>query len=81
MVTCFLLYMCLLGLCIFGELNVKYQYIILMYDPFVLKMYKTVPLTSNKWNSSQNFLRICFQGYNPLFNSKSPLVLLNLVVN
>ena len=52
-----------------------------MYDPFVLKMYKTVPLTSNKWNSSQSFLRICFQGYNPLFNSKSPLVLLNLVVN
>ena len=28
-------------------------------------MYMIVPLTSNKWNSSQSFLRICFLGYNP----------------
>ena len=37
MVTCCLLCTCVPGLCILGELYVKYQYVILMYDPLSQK--------------------------------------------
>ena len=51
MVTCC---PCLPGLCILNELYVKYQ---CHFDvgSFVSKMYMTVPLTSNRWNSSQSW--------------------------
>ena len=41
-----------------------------------------VPLTSNKWNTSQSFLRICFLGYNPEFGSSffAPYILVTLRV-
>lgn len=39
MLICFLLYMCLPGLCILGELYVKYQCVILMYDPWLENVY------------------------------------------
>ena len=45
-----------------------------------------VPLTSNKWNSSQSFLRIYFLGYNPEFGSLkvlfffAPYILVTLCV-
>ena len=32
---------------------------------FSSKMYMTMPLTSNRWYSSQSFLTICSLGYNP----------------
>ena len=45
-------------------------------------MYMTIPSTYNRWNRSQNFLRIYFRGYNPQFGSnKIPFFLLNLIVN
>ena len=44
MMTCFSLCTCLPGLCVLGKLYIKYQYIILMYDLLVSKMYTaTVP--------------------------------------
>ena len=58
---------CLPGPWILGELYTKYQYIIFIYDPLSQKMHITVPSTSNRWSSSQNFLRNCFLGYNPQF--------------
>lgn len=49
---------------------------------FVSKMCMAVPLTSNRQNSSQIFLRVCLLGYNPQFGlSKIPFFLLNWMVN
>ena len=55
MVTCCSLCTSLPGLYILGDLYVKYQSVILIYD-FVSKMYTTMP--SNSWNSSYSFVRI-----------------------
>lgn len=46
--------------------------------PFDSKTYMTMPSTSNRPNSSQSFLRICFPGYNPQFGlNKIPFFLLD----
>lgn len=75
MVICCLLCMCWPGPCILGDLYVKY--IILIYDLLSKKMYMTMSSTSNRWNSSQRFLRICFQGYNSQFSwNKIPFLFL-----
>ena len=56
---------CLSEQCILGKLSIHHFDIL----SFVSKTDVTVPLTSNKWNSSQSFLRICFLCYNPEFGS------------
>lgn len=43
---------------------------------FVLKICMTMPLTSDVWNSSQSFLRVCLPGHNPQFGSNKILFFL-----
>ena len=68
-----LLCMHLPGLCILC----KYLNVILVH-----KMYMTMPLTSNGWNSSSELLSICLPGYDPQFGLNTiSSFLLNLMVN
>lgn len=66
----------------FGEFSVKYLFCHSNVQPMVSKMYMTVLKTSNRWNSSQNFFKICFPGHNPQFGSNiNKISFLNFIVN
>lgn len=70
------------GLHSIGEFSVKYFFCHSDVQPMVSKMYMTVLKTSNRWNSSQNFLRICFPGHKPEFGSNiNKISFLNFIVN
>ena len=78
MVTCCSLCTCLPGLGILGEFYVKYHYVVLMYDPL---SHMTMPATSNRQDSSQSFLRLCFLGFSLQFGSNKIPFFFFLIVN